>query len=56
MENIRKKFVYSLFEILYKTPISVIKITIDVFPLETSGKDNPVGGILPVTTSALIID
>ena len=27
----------------------------EVLPLETSGKGNPVGGILPVTTSALTI-
>lgn len=28
---------------------------IEVFPLETNGNGSPVGGILPVTTNALII-
>jgi len=40
---------------LYSTPNSAIKIIIDVFPLETNGKGKPVGGMLPVTTSAFII-
>ena len=30
-----------------------MNIIIDVFPLETKGSGSPVGGILPVTTSAL---
>ena len=38
-----------------KIPISAINIIIEVFPLETSGNGSPVGGILPVTTSAFII-
>ena len=32
-----------------------MKIIIDVLPLETNGNGSPVGGILPVTTNALMI-
>ena len=35
-------------------PKAVINTISEVFPQLISGKGNPVGGILPVTTSALI--
>ena len=50
--NFRQKVKEPCLEILKRTPISAIKIIIDVLPLDTSGSGSPVGGILPVTTNA----
>ena len=38
----------------YNTPIEAIVIIKEVFPLDMSGSGNPVGGIVPLTTSAFI--
>jgi hypothetical protein len=39
---------------LYNTPIEAMVIMSDVFPLLISGKGSPVGGMVPLTTSALM--
>ena len=41
-------------EMEYKIPIDAMVIMSEVFPELISGNGNPVGGILPLTTSALI--
>ena len=41
-------------EMEYKIPIDAIVIMSEVFPELISGSGKPVGGILPLTTSALI--
>jgi hypothetical protein len=41
-------------EIEYSTPIDAIVIIKEVFPELISGRGKPVGGMLPLTTSALI--
>ena len=48
------RFCAVLYEIEYKIPIDAIVIIKDVFPELISGNGNPVGGMLPLTTSALI--
>ena len=42
-------------ETLYSTPNAARKIIIEVLPAEISGRGRPVGGMLPVTTRALIV-
>ena len=41
-------------EIAYSTPIDAIVIISEVFPELIRGNGKPVGGILPLTTSALM--
>ena len=41
-------------EIPYKIPMDAIVMMSDVFPELTSGSGSPVGGIVPLTTSAFI--
>ena len=43
-------------DMLYSTPNIAQKTITEVFPAETSGRGNPVGGMLPVTTSAFTSD
>ena len=48
------RFVAFFRDMAYSTPIEAIVIISDVFPELISGNGKPVGGILPLTTSALI--
>jgi hypothetical protein len=46
--------VFDFLEIAYSVPIEDIVIIKEVFPELISGKGSPVGGMLPLTTRALI--